>query len=379
MPFFKSRAVNLLNFHYLFTSAAISGGGAFYAIWLLKAGLPLPGVLAALALVFAARFVMRLIVLPIAIRTGLKPLVIAGTLVMALVYVALAHVTGANMTLARLVLVSASADVLYWPTYHAYFAALGEEEHRGRHLGVREAASALIGVVSPLAFAALLVGLGPNAAFNFSAGIQLLAALPLAFTPPVTVARRAPGALRAALPGALLFLGDGLTQSGFVALWQLVLFLALSRDVLHYGGAQAVAALAGAIGGLVLGRWIDAGAGRRAVWLAIAAMSVVILLRAGAPMHPVLAVAANTLGALASCLYTPTLMTAMYNQSKRSPDAMRFQLVAEGGWDVGAIIGLLAMAALMALGLAPSATILVSLAGLALGFVLLRRYYAKSL
>src|ERR1700689_3743036 len=163
MPFFKSRAVNLLNFHYLLASAAISGGGAFYAIWLLKAGLPLPGVLAALALVFAARFLMRLMVLSIAIRTGLKPLVIAGTLVMALVYVALAHVTGANMTLGRLVLVSASADVLYWPTYHAYFAALGAEEHRGRQLGVREAASALIGVVSPLVFAGLLVGLGPNA------------------------------------------------------------------------------------------------------------------------------------------------------------------------------------------------------------------------
>src|SRR6202043_1488516 len=116
-------------------------------------------VLAVLALVFAARFLMRLMGLPIAIRPGLKPLVIVGTLVMALVYVALAHVPGANMTLARLVLVSALADVLYWPTYHAYFASLGAEEYRGRHLGVREAASALIGVVSPLAFAALLVGL----------------------------------------------------------------------------------------------------------------------------------------------------------------------------------------------------------------------------
>lgn len=71
VSFFKSRAVNLLNLHYLLASAAISGGGAFYAIWLLKAGLPLPGVLAALAMVFAARFLFRLIVLPITISTGL--------------------------------------------------------------------------------------------------------------------------------------------------------------------------------------------------------------------------------------------------------------------------------------------------------------------
>ena len=116
--------------------------------------------------------------LPIAIRTGMKPVVIAGTLLMALVYVALSRVSGANLTLARLVLVSATADILYWPTYHAYFAALGEEEHRGRHLGVREASAAIIGIVSPLAFAAILVGFGAKAAFHFAGAMQLLAALP---------------------------------------------------------------------------------------------------------------------------------------------------------------------------------------------------------
>lgn len=375
MPFLHSRTVNLLNLHYVIASAAISGGGAFYGVWLFKAGLPLPGVLLALAAVFVARFVLRLMVLPLARRTGLKPLVIAGTLLMALVYVALGHVTGANMSLARLVLISATADILYWPTYHAYFAALGEAEHRGKALGAREAAVALVGVASPLAFAALLVGPGPDAAFYFAAAMQVLAALPLLWTPPVAVTARAPGSLRAAIPGALLFVGDGIVQSGFAALWQLLLFLALSGDVLHYGGAQALAALAGAAGGLLLGRWIDAGQGGRAVWLSIAAMALVLGLRALAPVHPLLAVAANALGALAACLYTPTLMTAMYNMAKRSPCALRFHLAAEGGWDAGAITCLCAMAGAMELGLAPSAALFVPLLGLASGFVLLRRYY----
>src|SRR4051812_39388869 len=84
-------------------------------------------------------------------------------------------------------------------------------------------------------------------------------------------------------------------------------------------GAMAAAALAGAVGSVVLGHWLDAGKGRRAVAFAMAAMAAVVFLRATVPGHPLLAVVATTLGALASCLYTPTLMTAMYNLAKQSP------------------------------------------------------------
>ena len=47
----------------------------------------------------------------------------------------------------------------------------------------------------------------------------------------------------------------------------------------------------------MLGRHIDAGHGRRAVWLAILALSVTVLFRAGATT-PALALAANAMGAL---------------------------------------------------------------------------------
>jgi hypothetical protein len=84
------------------------------------------------------------------------------------------------------------------------------------------------------------------------------------------------------------------------------------------------------------------------------------------------------LGALGGCLYIPTLMTAVYTQAKRSPCTLRFQVMAEGGWDLGGATGLLNAALLAALGVPLWAGILASLAGVAAIAVMLRRYYSES-
>ena len=70
-------------------------------------------------------------------------------------------------------------------------------------------------------------------------------------------------------------------------------------------------------------------------------------------------------------------MTALYNQSKRAPCPLRFQVAAEGGWDIGGASGSLLAALLIGFGASLSAGILLSLLGVAGAFVLLRRYYAQ--
>jgi hypothetical protein len=376
MAFFHNRTINLLNLHYVIGSVASGGGGAFFSVYLLKAGISVPGVLLSLAAIFASRLAIRTFLLPLAIRIGLRATVIVGTIAMGLSYLFLPHVTGVNASLVWLILVSAMADCLYWPSYHAYFAALGDEEHRGQQTGMREAITALLGIASPLVAGWLLVSFGAQVAFYLTGAIQAVAAVPLLWTPDIPVARKAPGAFRAALSGAMLFVGDGWASAGYFVVWQIVLFLALGRDVMAYGGAVAVAALVGAVGGLFLGKLIDAGRGTRAVWLSTMPAIVVVVLRAGVQQHPVLAVTANALGALVSCLYVPTLMTAVYNQAKRSPCVMRFHIAAEGGWDIGVSSGLGIAALLVWQGSAAAPTVLVSLVGIAITFVLLRRYYA---
>ncbi len=116
---------------------------------------------------------------------------------------------------------------------------------------------------------------------------------------------------------------------------------------------------------------------RSAVVYALGVLVLTTIMRAAAPGHALLAITANALGALVVCLYIPTLMTAVYNQAKRSACTLRFHVATEGAWDVGGASGCLVAALLAAAGVSLSVAILLSLLGAAGLFFLLRRYYAS--
>jgi MFS transporter, DHA1 family, inner membrane transport protein len=377
MAFFRNSAVNLLNLHYGIHTIAMSGGAAFFLVYLMQSGVPIPGVFVSLALILLGRFAIRPLVVRLAMRWGLRSMVVAGTVLSAAQYPLLAEVHGVGSVLVALILYCAVADTIYWTTYHAYFATLGDDDHRGQQIGAREAVAAVVGVASPLLTGWMLVTFGPRVAFGTTAVIAASAALPLLWAPDVTVQRHVPGAFRAALPGLLLFAADGLVGAGNVLVWQIALFVSLGESVLGYGGALAFAALVGAIGGLTLGRHIDAGHGKRAVWYASGTLVVIIVLRAVAAGHAAIAVLANALGSLGYCLFIPTMMTAVYTLAKRSPCALRFHVATEAGWDLGGATGLLIAALATGLGVKLSASILLALAGIPPMIVMLRRYYTR--
>ncbi len=375
MAYFANRAVNLLNLHYAIHSVALFGSGAFFFVYLLKAGVPVAGVLLALAAILAGRFLIRPAVIPLAARFGLRPVLIVGTLFTALQFPLLAAVDGIGPALFTLCAVASIGDTLYWTSYHATFATLGDLEHRGHQISAREAVVAVIGIVSPLVTGWALVTFGPRVAFGSTALVQILAAAPLLGIPKIEVARDVPGALKASVPGILLFITDGWIAVGFMIVWQIGLFITLGESFLAYGGALAVAALAGAAGGLILGRFIDRGHGLKILWLAVLALGTAICLRAGALGNPALAVVANAAGAFVVCLYTPMLMTAVYNQAKQAPCTLRFHVATEGGWDAGGSAACLTAAAMIGYGAPLAAGVLLALIGAAAAFVLLRRYY----
>jgi hypothetical protein len=287
----------------------------------------------------------------------------------------LAEVHGIGPALFVLCAVSSVGDTIYWTCYHAYFAALGDAEHRGHQLGAREAIAAIVGIVGPLATGWALTTLGPRIAFDATAVVLVLSALPLFGTPNVAIARAAPGSLRASLPGTLMFAADGAIAASYYYVWGIALFVSLGESFAAYGGAMALAALAGAAGGLLLGRLIDAGHGGRAAWLATGALALAIVFRAVSYGNPVLAVLANAAGALVGAIYVPTLMTAVYNQAKCSPCPLRFHIATEAGWDAGGAGGCLVAAALLWAGAPVAVAILVSLVAVAGLMALLRRYY----
>jgi MFS transporter, DHA1 family, inner membrane transport protein len=378
MAYFRNTAVNLLNIHYAIHSIAMTGAGAFFAAYLFKSGLSVPAVLLSFAAILLGRFLIRPMIIPLAARFGMRALIITGTLLSACQYPLLAIVHGVGTALYALIAIGAIADTFYWPSFHAYYARAGDDEHRGHQISAREAIAAVIGVVSPLLTGFLLVTFGPKIAFGTTAGIVVAAAVPLLWTPKFKVAQTAPGAIRAALPGVLLFVGDGFTGGIYVFVWQVALFVSLSENFMAFGGALAVAAVVGAVGGLYLGRYIDSG-GRRAVTIACGSLGVVLLMRAAATHDPALAVFANAVSALGGCLYVPTVMTVVYTLAKSAPCSLRFHVATEAGWDVGGALGLVIAAWLSWAGTPIWAILLLGLLGIAWQFVLLRGHYAQRL
>lgn len=376
MAYLGNRTVNLVNLHYALHTLAMSLGGVFFAVYLLQAGLSVAAVLVAMALILFGRFLLRPLVLPIGKRIGLRGVLIAGSVLAAAQYPLLAQVHGVGTMLVLTLVISSVGETLYWTSYHAYFAAMGDAEHRGHQVSAREAVARVVEIAGPVVGGWALTSLGPYWAFGFAGAAQALAALPLLGTPTVEVPAAAPGALSAARLGMALFASDGWIASGFYWVWQIALFQGLGRSFTAYGGAMALAAAAGAVLGLALGRHIDAGHGRRAVWLAFAALTVTILFRAGATT-PALALAANAMGALVTCLHTPTLMTAVYNLSKASPCPLRFHMATEGGFDLGCGTGCLVAAGLIAAGLPLNMAVLISLLGALATLGMLRGYYAR--
>jgi MFS family permease len=375
MAFFGNDAINRVNLHSGIQAAAAGAGGVFLLAFLLGAGIPVAGTLTAFAGILAGRFALRPVILPLGRLWGLKPLLIAGTLLEGAQYPILAQVHGLGPWLVALVAVSSAGSACYWPTYHAYFASLGDAEHRGHQVSAREAIVAVVGIVAPLAGGWALVNAGPAWTFDAIALIQAASALPLIAAPNVAVARRSPSMLAAAREGALIFAADGWFGGCFYYVWQVLLFVSLGRDLVAFGGAMALAALVGAAIGLFFGRHIDKGHGRRAAAIAYLAAAAVIVMRAAGVGSPWLAIAANAVGSLAVALLVPAMMTAVYNLAKASPDPFRFHIATEGAWDIGCAGGVLAGAALAALGAPMAIAILLALPAAAASAALLWRYY----
>jgi DHA1 family inner membrane transport protein len=378
MAFFGNDAVNRVNFHSSVQAVAAGAGGIFILSYLLHAGLSVPATLLSFAAVLAGRFCLRPLILPLGKRWGLKPLVIAGALIVAAQYPMLAEVHGLNAWLYALVVATAVGDTLYWPSYHAYFAALGDAEHRGQQIAVREALSAVVGIVAPLVGSWALVTGGPRITFAAVAIVQALSALPLLGAPNVAVKAAATGVFNAARSGFALFVMDGWMGACFYYVWQVALFVSLDRSLTGYGGAMALAALVGAVAGLMMGRHIDGGGGRRAVILAYTATAGLSLLRALSVGSPWLAVAANAPGPFVAALLLPAEMTAVYNLAKASPCPFRFHILTEGGWDLGAASGSLIAAALAFYGQSLGVSLALTIPGaLVTGWVLWRYYGAN--
>src|SRR5579872_4116140 len=239
MAYLTNSTINLLSLNYGFYALALNGGWAFATVFLLRAGVPIPAIFGALALIVIGRFAIRPFVVLLAPHCGLKPLLIFGTLFSAVQYLLIAGIHSVGPLLIAFCIAGSIGDAFYWTSYHASFARIGDAEHRGHQISAREALASASAIVGPLAGGWALTHFGPQFSFAIAAAVHVLAALPLIGLPALPVAREVDGGFRAARQAVLLFAADGWIQVGYSTVWQIALFLSLGESFSAYGGVLA--------------------------------------------------------------------------------------------------------------------------------------------
>lgn len=114
MPIPDNAAIRRATLHYAIQSFASAAGGVFILAFLLKAGVSVPFALLYSAGIVGSRYLIRPAVLPLAIRFGVKPLLIAGTLLSAASFVLIGQVTGPGWPLVALCLFNSLGYLLYF-------------------------------------------------------------------------------------------------------------------------------------------------------------------------------------------------------------------------------------------------------------------------
>ena len=346
--------------------------------FLVRQGVSQPAALAAFAALVMTRFAMRAVVLPLAIRQGLRQVVLLGIGVRALGYVLLGFVHGVDAWMLVYVLASGLGSVMYWTAWHAFNAAIGEGATHGRQVSLQQAATAGVAIIAPILGGLIHDRMSPVAGFALIAVIQLAAAWPLLRVPNARVQPQVTvdaAVIRFARP---LYCAEGLHSGAVNVVWNLALFVSLGEQFGAFGGAMALSGACAAGASLMIGRRIDAGQGRAMVPLAYGCAGLAVLVKAIAWHHPIAAVAATALGAVVSPITQVALLAPLYAMARRSACPLRFAMATEAGWDLGCALACMIAAGALALGASYAWPILTGLIGVATVTLMLARWYART-
>ncbi len=325
--------------------------GVYLVAFLLHQGVPVPYVFLAMACVHALRFVLRPLVIVACKWVGIRAAMIFGTGLSGVEYLVLAKVSGLDAWLVLFVVVMAVGEGFYWTLFHVLFAHVGDGPRMGHQVGIRQIISAVASVLGPPIGGLLLAWYDPMVAFSLAAVLRVLSAAPLLGVDDPPFERQAPpGAYAAGNFGARAYFNDGVGVIAGYMPWAVICFQGLGERFDELGLALAAAGLVGAVAGFAQGKAIDLGHGRRAAMINFGAGVAVILAQALAGYAPARIIAAMILGSLLGGFATPTLVTAVYAQTKESPCMLRFQFAAEGGWDAGAVAAYVCCAAIASAG-----------------------------
>jgi MFS transporter, DHA1 family, inner membrane transport protein len=376
MAYFKNKSINLVYFHAALQGLAFFGGEFFAFAFLLKAGVPLVGVILSIGLLYGGRVFLRMLVVPFVKWAGLRNGLFLGIGLEAVSYLVLSQVTGVGPLLYCFLFSMSLSSSFYWTTMHAYVAKSGDAEHRGAQVSATEFINTLVGIVAPLVSGYLLSHFHPIVAFGVTAGAMLGSAVPFLFTENTRIPEKAELPVETRREARLIMFTDGLRTGWHHYVWLLVLFTTLGESFGALGVAMSLSGLVGGIFGLVAGKSIDLGHGKRARQIAYSVMAMAGLARAVGYPLPWSAIGANALAVLAWPMYGTVLNGRLYDLAKQSPCTLRYHVVAEGGWDIGCALACLIAAGMIWMGLPFFWPLILSVIASYAGYVVMSRSFA---
>ena len=320
-----------------------------------------------------SRLVLRLGVVPLIMRLGLRKALMIGTVLDAASYLVLAKVDGLGPWLVFYLASASLGTTFYWTCFHSMVARLGDEENRGAQVSAREAIFALSGIIGPLVGGLTLTFFGPVAAFVVAALVYFCSLIPLIGMPDMDIEKDVDIPRATKIFAGTAAFSDGLVASSVNFVWRVALFQTLGENFESYGGALAVAGIVGAIMGLGLGKLIDLGHHKRSLQIGMSIMAISIVVEAFGFHSAWSAIAANMLGAVAGPIYMSSMMAPFYNVGKASGCTLRFNTYGENGFDSGAGLGGLLAGLLLWLGFGYFWPLILGLAGCASLYTILRR------
>ncbi len=376
--YLSNASVNRLSIHTALHALAWGMSGNFFIVYLLSHGITPVKLFLYLPIVYSLRFVFRPIVLYAAPRLGSRCTLYIGSFFFAMQYLVLGRVTGADNVLWIYCLLNALSGIFYFVSYHAIFAFSGDDTHRGKQIGAREALATVANIAAPLIGGFSIDHFSPQLTFGMAAIIELIAIFPLLRVPDMPIAKIRPkGAYSAVYQGAFIYMTDGWISVGFVFVWAAMLSSSTGDSFTTFGSALALSGLVSAIGGMFLGKLIDGGKARYAVLLNGALLLMGLVLRAftGSSLSAMFATAAAS--SLLGATYIPVLITAVYGLAAKAPCPLRFVFATETAWDVGCVSACLAVSVLLSAGVNIGWVVLLAVPAAIVQMVLLRTCYAK--
>ena len=233
----------------------------------------------------------------------------------------------------------------------------------------------LTGIVAPIVTATLLTYFSPIVAFGVVGLAMACSAIPIMFTPNVQIKRDAFVLRETRIKAVKIMFADGLRAGSFYFTWLIALFIVLGNSYAGYGGALSLAGVVGAAVGLLTGKMVDLGNGKRALQIAFIALSIAVLARAFGYSMVWSAVLANAFAVMIWPIYATATNARIYNLARQSGCPLRYHIVAEGGWDLGTSVSCFISAALIYAGFGFFWPLLVALFGCGIGYWVMNKTY----